>query len=84
MAQLVSITFDCENPLALAAFWSAVLHRDIADGASEFHAMLRAGPTGSCSRCRRETLVKLEALAVSVLVPPGRPFPGREPSPDPE
>jgi Glyoxalase-like domain len=58
MAQLVSVTFDCENPRALAAFWSAVLHRDIADGASEFHAMLRAGPTGSCSRCRRETLVK--------------------------
>jgi len=44
MAQLVNITIDCEKPRELAAFWSGALHREIAEDASEFHAMLPGRP----------------------------------------
>lgn len=33
-ASLSNITFDCHDPLAMAAFWAAVLGRPVDEGAS--------------------------------------------------
>ena len=35
-----NIAFDCDDVLALAAFWSAVLGRSLDDGSSEFFASI--------------------------------------------
>jgi predicted enzyme related to lactoylglutathione lyase len=40
MATIHNVTFDADDPPALAAFWAAVLEREVAPGASEFVAML--------------------------------------------
>ncbi len=37
---LAHITFDCADPPALAAFWSAALERPVDEGASEFFASI--------------------------------------------
>jgi len=44
MATLHNITFDCRDAARLAEFWSAILDRPIADGASEHFAMLPGEP----------------------------------------
>jgi hypothetical protein len=38
--QLHNITIDCDDPLALASFWTAALERPIDDGASPFFASI--------------------------------------------
>ncbi len=38
--RLGHITFDCEDPGTVAAFWSAALDRPIDEGASEFFASI--------------------------------------------
>ena len=38
MATLQNITFDCADPAAQAAFWAAVLGREVAPDAGEFFA----------------------------------------------
>lgn len=43
-SQLANLTFDCHDPVALAAFWSAVLDLPVADGANEFVATINQGP----------------------------------------
>jgi hypothetical protein len=35
-ASLSNITFDCHDPLAMAAFWAAVLGRPVDEGASAY------------------------------------------------
>jgi predicted enzyme related to lactoylglutathione lyase len=44
MATLFNITTDCEDPSALAGFWSTVLDIEIDDGANEFLAVLSGQP----------------------------------------
>jgi hypothetical protein len=39
-ARLGNITFDCDDVLKLAAFWSAVLGRPLDKGSSEFFASI--------------------------------------------
>jgi hypothetical protein len=39
-ARLDNITFDCDDVLKLAAFWSAVLGQSLDQGASEFFASI--------------------------------------------
>ena len=41
-----NITLDCDQPLTVAAFWSAALESKINDGASEFFASISHGPSG--------------------------------------
>ena len=36
--RLHNVTFDAHDPVALAAFWSAVIERPVSDGANEFFA----------------------------------------------
>ncbi|MEZ5264861.1 MAG: VOC family protein [Acidimicrobiales bacterium] len=43
---LSNITFACEDPQRVAAFWQAALGRTLDDGASEFFASL-SGPVGA-------------------------------------
>jgi predicted enzyme related to lactoylglutathione lyase len=43
--RLHNVTFDAQDPAALAAFWSAVLERPVADGANRFVAMIDRTPT---------------------------------------
>ena len=43
-AQLGNITFDCDDTIAISSFWSAVLGRPVADGASEFFASIAGSP----------------------------------------
>lgn len=38
--RLGNITFDCADPPAVAAFWSAALDRPVDDGASEYFASI--------------------------------------------
>lgn len=38
--RLGNITFDCENPIAMSAFWSSAIGRTVDDGASEFFASI--------------------------------------------
>ena len=45
--QLASITFDCRDALTLARFWSAVLDRTLADGATSDYAQLPGEPAWS-------------------------------------
>ena len=45
--QLASITFDCRDALTLGRFWSAVLDRTLADGATSDYAQLRGEPAWS-------------------------------------
>jgi predicted enzyme related to lactoylglutathione lyase len=44
--KLANITFDCENTIAQADFWSAALGLATKVGASEFFAALDGGPGG--------------------------------------
>lgn len=46
-SQLVAISVDCVDAAALAQFWSAVLGRRIADGATTNDAVLLAGDQAS-------------------------------------
>ena len=39
-ARLGNVTFDCEDVLKVAAFWSAVLGRPVDDGSSEWFASI--------------------------------------------
>jgi hypothetical protein len=39
-ARLGNVTFDCEDVLKVAAFWSAVLGRPLDDGSSEWFASI--------------------------------------------
>ncbi len=39
-ARVVNITFDCDDVLKVAAFWSAVLGRPLDPGSSEFFATI--------------------------------------------
>lgn len=42
-----NVTFDCDDPARVAAFWAAALDRQVADGASEFFVALPGdGPAG--------------------------------------
>ena len=56
---LDSITFDCDDALAVATFWSAALDMPIdPDGSAEFASIGRAEsapqtPTGCSPRCRK-------------------------------
>jgi hypothetical protein len=44
--EIGNITFDCEDPPTLAAFWAAVLGRDVGPESNEFFAVLpRVRPT---------------------------------------
>ena len=43
--RLHNVTFDAEDPVSLATFWSAVLERPVADGASRFVAAIDRNPT---------------------------------------
>lgn len=43
--QLYNLTFDAQDPVRLAAFWSAVLDRPVSDGANEFFATIDRTPT---------------------------------------
>lgn len=38
--QIDNVTFDCDDPRTLAAFWAAALDRPVADGANEFVAAI--------------------------------------------
>jgi predicted enzyme related to lactoylglutathione lyase len=38
--KIFNVTFDAADPVALAAFWSAVVERPVTDGASEHFAMI--------------------------------------------
>ena len=40
---IAHVTFDCEDAARLAGFWSAVLDRPVADGASPYFAVIRPG-----------------------------------------
>lgn len=40
---VVNITFDCAEPTAVAAFWSAALGRDLDEGASEYFVSMAPG-----------------------------------------
>src|SRR2546430_10847036 len=40
VARLGNVTFDCDDVLKLAAFWSAVLGRPLDKGSSEFFASI--------------------------------------------
>jgi hypothetical protein len=40
LARIGNITFDCDNALRLATFWSAVVGRPVDDGASEWFASI--------------------------------------------
>jgi predicted enzyme related to lactoylglutathione lyase len=40
--RIASVTFDCDDPLATAGFWSKVLDRPIGADANQFAAMLPA------------------------------------------
>jgi len=42
--RLYNVTFDAQDPGALAAFWSAVLERPVADGSNEFAAFIEGTP----------------------------------------
>lgn len=44
--ELANITFDCDDTLAVANFWSAALGRPLDDGASEFFAAIRPAGDG--------------------------------------
>jgi hypothetical protein len=46
--RIANITFDAADPPRLAAFWSAVLERPVADGANQHVAMIE--PTDSAPR----------------------------------
>ena len=39
-ASISNITFDCDDPMAVAAFWSAALDRPIGNDPSEFFAAI--------------------------------------------
>ncbi len=41
--RLANITFDCDNPLRVSAFWSAVLDKPVDPEASEFFCAIGAG-----------------------------------------
>ena len=40
MISIGNVTFDCAEPIAMAAFWSAALGRPVDDGASEYFASI--------------------------------------------
>ena len=40
------VVFDCEDAARLAGFWSAVVRRPVADGASPYFAVIRPGEAG--------------------------------------
>jgi predicted enzyme related to lactoylglutathione lyase len=42
--KIFNITFDAADPLALAAFWSAIVERPVADGASADFATIDGSP----------------------------------------
>src|ERR671916_159246 len=41
--RLANITFDCDNPQALAGFWSAALNRPVDPDPSEYFASIGMG-----------------------------------------
>ncbi|MCC6438907.1 MAG: VOC family protein [Acidimicrobiales bacterium] len=41
---LAAVTFDCDDPQQVAAFWKEALGRTIDDGASAFFVSLSGGP----------------------------------------
>lgn len=41
-ARIGNITIDCDDPLAVSGFWSAVLDRPVQDGGSEFFVAIPA------------------------------------------
>lgn len=40
---IANVTFDCDDPKAVAEFWSAALSRPVADGASRYFATIPVG-----------------------------------------
>ncbi len=40
---LGNVTFDCEDPLKVAGFWSSALGRPVKEGSSEFFAGIEGG-----------------------------------------
>lgn len=41
--RLANVTFDCDSPMAVAAFWSSVLDQPVDPGPSEFFASIGSG-----------------------------------------
>jgi hypothetical protein len=45
---IANITFDCDQPAKVAAFWAAALDRDVDDGATDYFCSIRL-PSGAAA-----------------------------------